>query len=68
MLAIQGNYDESLALGKTDCQCGYTDPRDNHFARISYEYTFAKTSPENKRVARRPARAAPPPARRRAGC
>ena len=27
---------------------GYTDPRDNHFARISYEYTFANTSREHK--------------------
>ena len=49
VLAIQGNYDESLAQGKTDCGCGYTDPRDNHFARISYEYTFANTDAENKR-------------------
>jgi diadenosine tetraphosphatase ApaH/serine/threonine PP2A family protein phosphatase len=49
VLAIQGNYDESLAQGKTDCGCGYTDPRDNHFARISYEYTFANTSDANKR-------------------
>lgn len=48
VLAIQGNYDESLALGKDDCGCGYTDPRDNFFARISYEYTFRKTSPENR--------------------
>jgi len=48
VLAIQGNYDESLAQGKSDCGCGYTDPRDNHFARISYEYTFANTSAANK--------------------
>jgi diadenosine tetraphosphatase ApaH/serine/threonine PP2A family protein phosphatase len=48
VLAIQGNYDESLAQGKTDCGCGYTDPRDNHFARISYEYTFANTSAASK--------------------
>jgi diadenosine tetraphosphatase ApaH/serine/threonine PP2A family protein phosphatase len=48
VLAIQGNYDESLALGKGDCGCGYTDPRDNHFARVSYEYTFRHTSPEHK--------------------
>ncbi len=48
VLAIQGNYDESLAQGKTDCGCGYSDPRDNHFARISYEYTFANTSTTNK--------------------
>ena len=45
---IQGNYDNSLAGGLADCQCGYTDPRDNHFARISYNYTFRNTSAENK--------------------
>ncbi len=45
---IQGNYDNSLAGGLEDCQCGYTDPRDNHFARISYLYTFKNTSEENK--------------------
>jgi len=49
VLAIQGNDDESLTQGRTDCGCGYTDPRDNHFARISYEYTFSRTSTENKR-------------------
>src|SRR5437879_13345460 len=49
VLAIQGNYDEALAQAKKDCGCGYTDPRDNNFARISYEYTFANTSPEYKR-------------------
>ncbi len=48
VLAIQGNYDESLASGRTDCGCGYTDPRDNHYALISYEYTFRNTSAENK--------------------
>src|SRR5207253_7975394 len=42
---IQGNYDNSIGNGLADCQCGYTDPRDNHFARISYEYTFMHTSP-----------------------
>jgi diadenosine tetraphosphatase ApaH/serine/threonine PP2A family protein phosphatase len=45
---IQGNYDNSIGNGLADCQCGYTDPRDNHFARISYEYTFAHTSPANR--------------------
>ncbi len=45
---IQGNYDNSLAGGLADCQCGYTDPRDNYFARISYSYTFKNTSEENK--------------------
>ncbi len=42
---IRGNYDDSLARGLDDCQCGYTDPRDNHFARISYRYTYENTSP-----------------------
>lgn len=48
VLAIQGNYDNSLAEGLPDCQCGYTDPRDNYFARLSYAYTFRNTSEENK--------------------
>jgi diadenosine tetraphosphatase ApaH/serine/threonine PP2A family protein phosphatase len=53
---IQGNYDNSVGNGLADCQCGYTDPRDNHFARISYDYTFRNTSPENRRwLARLPA-------------
>src|SRR3954468_22540325 len=45
---VQGNYDNSLANDLADCQCGYTDPRDNHFARISYEYTYTRTSPTNR--------------------
>lgn len=45
---VQGNYDHSVGNGLADCQCGYTDPRDNYFAKLSYDYTFKKTSPENK--------------------
>lgn len=45
---IQGNYDNSIGNDRADCQCGYTDPRDNHFARISYAYTLAQTSPANR--------------------
>ena len=45
---MRGNYDDSIARGLDDCQCGYTDPRDNHYARLSYEYTFARTSPRNR--------------------
>lgn len=40
---VQGNYDHSIGFGLRDCQCGYTDPRDNHFAQLSYDYTDAKT-------------------------
>ncbi len=45
---IQGNYDNSIGEGLADCQCGYTDPRDNYFAHISYEYTFNHTSPTHR--------------------
>ena len=44
VLSIQGNYEESLAHDAPDCNCGYTDPRDNHFADISYRYTEESTS------------------------
>ena len=46
---MRGNYDISLADGLEDCGCGYTDPRDNYFAQISYNYTFQKTSDVYKR-------------------
>ena len=45
---VRGNYDDSIARSLDDCQCGYTDPRDNHFARISYRYTYDHTSSENR--------------------
>ncbi len=43
---VQGNYDDSIGNGKEDCGCGYTDPRDNHWARLSYAYTLANTHPD----------------------
>jgi Calcineurin-like phosphoesterase superfamily domain len=46
---IQGNYDAAVAGAAPDCGCGYTDPRDNHFARLSYAYTLAHTSSEHRR-------------------
>lgn len=48
VICIQGNYDDSIGNQLDDCQCGYTDPRDNYFAQISYDYTLAKTSDENR--------------------
>jgi predicted phosphodiesterase len=45
---IQGNYDHSVGNGLADCQCGYTDPRDNYFAKVSYDYTFRHTSSDHK--------------------
>ncbi|MEW4490718.1 metallophosphoesterase family protein [Thalassoglobus sp. JC818] len=46
---VQGNYDHSIGHDLNDCQCGYTDPRDNYFAQISYEYTYENTDPTNRR-------------------
>jgi predicted phosphodiesterase len=48
VLCIQGNYDNSIGNELADCQCGYTDPRDNWFARLSYDYTFRHTNPDNR--------------------
>ncbi len=45
---MQGNYDHSIGHRLDDCACGYTDPRDNHFAQISYDYTLEKTSDDHK--------------------
>lgn len=48
VVCIRGNYDDSVGNELADCQCGYTDPRDNHFARISYDYTLRNTSSANR--------------------
>ncbi|MBD16456.1 MAG: metallophosphoesterase [Planctomycetaceae bacterium] len=48
VLCIQGNYDNSIGHELDDCQCGYTDPSDNHFAQISYEYTLRHTDPAHR--------------------
>ena len=45
---VQGNYDHSLGHDLDDCRCGYTDPRDNWFAALSYRYTYANTSPDHR--------------------
>ncbi len=49
VVCIQGNYDHSIGHGLDDCRCGYTDPRDNHFAQLSYDYTRRNTSAEHRR-------------------
>ena len=51
--AIQGNYEESLSSGADDCHCGYTDPRDNEYAQVSYDYTRLHTAPEHKAASAR---------------
>ena len=46
--SIQGNYDDSVGNGLEDCGCGYTDPSDNHYAQLSYDYTLANTSADHR--------------------
>jgi predicted phosphodiesterase len=45
---IQGNYDNSIGNELADCQCGYTDPRDNYFAQLSYDYTLTHSNAANR--------------------
>ena len=45
---LRGNYDDSIGNDRADCACGYTDPRDNHFAQLSYDYTVARTAAAHK--------------------
>src|SRR5262245_34734571 len=49
IITVQGNYEDAVGHGREDCGCGYTDPRDNHFAQLAYDYTLRKT-PENQRA------------------
>ncbi|MDP9497035.1 MAG: radical SAM protein [Actinomycetota bacterium] len=46
LTVVAGNYDVAIGRGDTDCGCGYTDPRDNEFAQLMYDYTLAHTSRE----------------------
>jgi predicted phosphodiesterase/uncharacterized Fe-S cluster-containing radical SAM superfamily protein len=43
---VAGNYDVAIGRGDTDCGCGYTDPRDNEFAQLMYDFTLQHTSRE----------------------
>jgi len=48
VICVQGNYDHSIGNRLADCACGYTDPRDNYYAQISYDYTLAHTADRYK--------------------
>ena len=63
---LRGNYDDAIGHERDDCACGYTDPRDQQFAQLSYDYTAARTSAQHKAWMRglpeqAPARARRPP-------
>ncbi|HZM69940.1 MAG TPA: metallophosphoesterase family protein [Candidatus Cryosericum sp.] len=48
VIVVQGNYEDAVGNDRPDCGCGYTDPRDNHFARIAYDYTLRRTPSDQK--------------------
>lgn len=45
---VQGNYDHSIGHGLDDCACGYSDPEDEHFAQVSYDYTAARVGEDSR--------------------
>ncbi|MEL6161434.1 MAG: metallophosphoesterase [Cyanobacteria bacterium J06623_5] len=48
VICLQGNYDDAVGNGLADCGCGYADPRDRHFAQLSYDYTYTRTAPHHR--------------------
>jgi diadenosine tetraphosphatase ApaH/serine/threonine PP2A family protein phosphatase len=46
---LRGNYDDAIGHALDDCACGYTDPRDRHYAQIAFDFTLART-PEHHRA------------------
>src|SRR5215470_612500 len=46
---LRGNYDDAIGHALADCACGYTDPRDRHFAQIAFDFTLVRT-PEHHRA------------------
>lgn len=44
VVSIAGNYDVAIGRGDPDCGCGYSDPRDNEFAQVMYDFTREHTS------------------------
>lgn len=45
---LRGNLDDAVGHDRSDCNCGYSDPRDRHFAQRSFDHAAARTSPEHK--------------------
>ena len=48
VICLQGNYDHAVGHGERDCGCGYSDPRDQAFAQLSYDYTYAHTAEHHR--------------------
>lgn len=48
VICLQGNYDHAVGYEERDCGCGYSDPRDQRFAQLSYDYTYSHTAPQHR--------------------
>ena len=48
VLALRGNLDDSVGHARSDCGCGYGDPRDQHFSQLSFDYTLAATAASHR--------------------
>lgn len=46
--SLRGNMDDSVGNERDDCACGYTDPRDEHFSQLSFDYAVSSTASANK--------------------
>ena len=46
---VAGNYDSTTATDYKHCGCKYEDPRQEELSHLSYEWTRAHVTPENKR-------------------
>jgi putative phosphoesterase len=46
---VQGNYDFNVAHESDDCGCKYEDPVQADLSHVSFEWTKAHTTPENKK-------------------
>ena len=49
---VQGNYDFNVAHETNDCGCKYEDPLQAELSHVSFEWTKAHTTPENKKYMR----------------
>ena len=47
-LCLRGNLDDNVGHARSDCGCGYGDPRDQRFSQISFDYTLSGTSEHHR--------------------
>jgi len=45
---VAGNYDSTVATSYKHCGCRYEDPRQEELSHLSFAWTLAQTSNENK--------------------